>query len=120
MIIVIPTANGVGLCMNNSRNGSTLVSVICAFFIFFVCLIVFTVSLNSLSAIRAKTHNMIDSVNKCIAAYYSDEPLDAEVTERAERINVYDEEGEYAFSFHGIIREAEYGGVKVYGFSSDG
>ena len=119
MIIVIPTANGVGLCMNNSRNGSTLVSVICAFFIFCVCLTIFTASVNILSSIRAKTVNMTESLNKCIAAYYSNDMSEAEVIEVSERIEVYDEEGEYAFSFQGIIREAEYGGVRIYGFSSD-
>ncbi len=116
MITLIRTVNGAGTYMKNSRNGSTLISVICAFFILCVCSCVFAASFNVLLRIRSRAEKLSENVNKCVAAYYSEMDSDAAVTERSESIAVYDENGNAVFSFDAVVRKAECGDLEIYGF----
>ena len=117
-IIAIPMQNGGGACMNK-RSGSTLVSVICSFFILSVCVCIMAVSFNTLLKIRNKAERFSGMAGECEAAFYSGEGPEASVSEKRENVTVYDENGDAVFSFDAVIRKAECGEVEIYGFSAN-
>ena len=103
----------------NKRSGSTLVSVICAFFALCVCSCIVAVSFGTLLSIRNRTERLLNAFEECEAAYYSGADTEAVVSESRENIKVYDKDGSAVFSFDAVIRKAECGEITIYGFSAD-